>query len=155
MSKSPVHCIGLFFQKIDGAIHLNLMGCTVNYKQIQKFIICILPADFHHLAPIVAQHSEELIILKPDDIYMVRVEDGNTMIYGGNEVYYSRKRLYELKAQLGTKFMQISKCSLVNLKYLSSVEPGFSGTLLLKLKNGSKEYVSRKYLSDFKHYLGL
>ena len=106
-------------------------------------------------SPIVAQHSEELIILKPDDIYMVRVEDGNTMIYGGNEVYYSRKRLYELKAQLGTKFMQISKCSLVNLKYLSSVEPGFSGTLLLKLKNGSKEYVSRKYLSDFKHYLGL
>lgn len=61
MSKSPVHCIGLFFQKIDGAIHLNLMGCTVNYKQIQKFIICILPADFRHLAPIARQDRNPVI----------------------------------------------------------------------------------------------
>ena len=28
-------------------------------------------------------------------------------------------------------------------------------TLLLKLKNGCKDYVSRKYLPEFKKYLGL
>ena len=51
--------------------------------------------------------------------------------------------------------MQISKTTLVNLSYMDSIEPGFSGTLLLKLKNGSKDYVSRKYLPEFKKYLGL
>ena len=51
--------------------------------------------------------------------------------------------------------MQISKSTLVNLSYLDRIEPGFGGTVLLKLRNGSKDYVSRKYLPEFKRYLGL
>ena len=105
--------------------------------------------------PIVAQNQNEMIIMQPKDIFMVRVEDGQTVIYGQKEKYFSRKRLYELKEQLGGKFMQISKAALINLNCMDSVESGFGGTLLLKLKNGCKEYVSRKYLPEFKKYLGL
>lgn len=86
---------------------------------------------------------------------MIRVENGNTVLYGADKTFYSRKRLYELAEQLGEQFMQISKTTLVNLSYLDSVEAGFSGTLLLKLRNNCKDYVSRRYLSDFKKYLGL
>ncbi len=101
------------------------------------------------------QNEEDIVVLQPKDIYMIRVEDGDTMIYGAKQQYRSRKRLYELAEQLGKQFMQISKTTLVNLSYMDSIEPGFSGTLLLKLKNGSKDYVSRKYLPEFKKYLGL
>ena len=106
--------------------------------------------------PITAlQNEEDIIVLQPKDIYMVRVEDGDTIIYGAKQKYRSRKRLYELAEQLGKQFMQISKTTLINLSYMDSIEPGFSGTLLLKLKNGNKDYVSRKYLPGFKKYLGL
>ena len=105
--------------------------------------------------PITAQQNEKLIILQPEEIYMIRVENGETIIYDQAQKYRSRRRLYELGDQLGRKFMQISKSTLVNLSYMDSIEPGFSGTLLLKLKNGCKEYVSRKYLPEFKKYLGL
>ena len=106
--------------------------------------------------PITAlQNEEDIIVLQPKDIYMVRVEDGDTVIYGAKQRYRSRKRLYELAEQLGKQFMQISKTTLINLSYMDSIEPGFSGTLLLKLKNGNKDYVSRKYLPEFKKYLGL
>ncbi len=101
------------------------------------------------------QNEEDIVVLQPKDIYMVRVEDGDTVIYGAKQRYRSRKRLYELADQLGKQFMQISKTTLINLSYMDSIEPGFSGTLLLKLKNGSKDYVSRKYLPEFKKYLGL
>ena len=101
------------------------------------------------------QNEEDIVVLQPKDIYMIRVEDGDTMIYGAKQQYRSRKRLYELAEQLGKQFMQISKTTLVSLSYMDSIEPGFSGTLLLKLKNGSKDYVSRKYLPEFKKYLGL
>ena len=101
------------------------------------------------------KNEEDIVVLQPKDIYMIRVEDGDTMIYGAKQQYRSRKRLYELAEQLGKQFMQISKTTLVNLSYMDSIEPGFSGTLLLKLKNGSKDYVSRKYLPEFKKYLGL
>lgn len=106
--------------------------------------------------PITALRNEEdIIVLQPKEIYMVRVEDGDTVIYGETQKYRSRKRLYELGQQLGKQFMQISKTTLINLSYMDSIEPGFSGTLLLKMKNGCKDYVSRKYLPDFKKYLGL
>lgn len=105
--------------------------------------------------PIIAQSREKMVVLKPEEVYMVRVEDGDTVIYGLNEKYYSRKRLYEISEQLGRQFMQISKGTLINLDYMDSIEPGFSGTLLLRMKNGSKDYVSRTYLKAFKKYLGL
>ncbi|MBQ7359506.1 MAG: LytTR family transcriptional regulator [Lachnospiraceae bacterium] len=120
--------------------------------EIQK-MIDILSANE---TPITAlQNEDNIVILQPDEIYMVRVEDGDTIIFGEKQKYRSRKRLYELEQQLGRQFMQISKSTLVNLAYLDSVEAGFNCTLLLKLKNGCKDFVSRTYLPQFKKYLGL
>ena len=101
------------------------------------------------------QNEEEIVVLQPKEIYMVRIEGGDTVIYGEKQKYRSRKRLYELSELLGKQFMQISKTTLINLSYIDSIEPGFSGTMLMKLKNGNKDYVSRKYLPEFKRYLGL
>jgi len=121
-------------------------------SEIQRVIDVLGSSD----TPITAlQNEEDIVVLQPKDIFMVRVEDGDTIIYGARSQYRSRKRLYELAEQLGKQFMQISKTTLINLSYMDSIEPGFSGTLLLKLKNGSKDYVSRKYLPEFKKYLGL
>ena len=100
-------------------------------------------------------NEEEIVVLQPKEIYMVRIEGGDTVIYGEKQKYRSRKRLYELADILGKQFMQISKTTLINLSYIDSIEPGFSGTMLMKLKNGNKDYVSRKYLPEFKRYLGL
>lgn len=120
--------------------------------EIQRIVDVLGTGD----TPVTAlQNEEDIIVLQPKDIFMVRVEDGDTIIYGARQKYRSRKRLYELADQLGKQFMQISKTTLINLSYMDSIEPGFSGTLLLKLKNGNKDYVSRKYLPEFKKYLGL
>ena len=121
-------------------------------EEIQRMIDIFSVSE----APITAlQNEEDIVVLQSKEIYMVRVEDGDTVIYGEKNKYRSRKRLYELGTQLGSQFMQISKTTLVNLSYMDSIEPGFSGTLLLKLRNGCKDYVSRTYLPAFKKYLGL
>lgn len=101
------------------------------------------------------QNETNIVILQPKDIYMIRIEDKDTIIYGAKEKYRSHRRLYELAGLLGKQFMQISKSTLINLSYMDSIEPGFAGTMVLKMKNGSKDYVSRKYLPEFKKYLGL
>ena len=121
-------------------------------EEIQRMIDIFSVSE----APITAlQNEEDIVVLQSKEIYMVRVEDGDTVIYGEKNKFRSKKRLYELGAQLGSQFMQISKTTLVNLSFMDSIEPGFSGTLLLKLRNGSSDYVSRKYLPAFKKYLGL
>ena len=121
-------------------------------EEIQRMIDIFSVSE----APITAlQNEEDIVVLQSKEIYMVRVENGDTVIYGEKNKYRSKKRLYELGAQLGSQFMQISKTTLVNLSFMDSIEAGFSGTLLLKLKNGCSDYVSRTYLPKFKKYLGL
>ena len=105
--------------------------------------------------PVTAYSEDRLVVLQPEEIYMVRVEDETTVIYSKENKYKSRKRLKEIYAQVGDGFMQISKSTVINLKYLDSMEAGFGGTMMLKLKNGCKDYVSRFYMKALKQYLGL
>ena len=86
---------------------------------------------------------------------MVRVENEKTYLVGENETYRTGKRLYEMSELLGAGFMQVSRSAIINLKYLESVEPSFNGVMLLHLKNGTSEYISRKYVPELKKYLGL
>ena len=94
-------------------------------EEIQRMIDIFSVSE----APITAlQNEEDIVVLQSKEIYMVRVEDGDTVIYGEKNKYRSKKRLYELGAQLGSQFMQISKTTLVNLSFMDSIEAGFSGT---------------------------
>ena len=126
-----------------------------SYMQIKSLTASSVPLIYSVQMKAPLQNENDIVILQPKEIYMVRVENKDTIIYGKEHRYRSRKRLYEMQQQLGAGFMQISKSTLVNLSYMSNVEAGFSGTLLLKLKNGCNDYVSRKYLPEFKKYLGL
>ena len=105
---------------------------------------------------VIAVHDKGRIsVLQPDDIYMVTIEDEHTVVHCKDKKINCSKRLYEFEEQLGSSFMRISKSTIVNLQHLDYVEPGWGGSMLLTLKNGSKDYISRKYLPTFKKYLGL
>ena len=106
-------------------------------------------------SPVLAEENGRTFLLTGQEIYMVRVEDRETRLYTKKDAFGTRKRLYEVLDQLGGGFMQISKSCAVNLSYIQSVEASFGGSLLLKMKNGLSDYVSRKYLPDLKSYLGL
>jgi two-component system response regulator LytT len=103
---------------------------------------------------ITAAQERKTVILKPEEIYLIRVEDEKVIIYGKSSHYVCARRLYELERELGSRFMRISKSAVINLDMLVSVEPSFYGMQLV-LKNGCKDYVSRKYLPDLKAYLGI
>ncbi|MBO5030276.1 MAG: LytTR family transcriptional regulator [Lachnospiraceae bacterium] len=104
---------------------------------------------------VTAVGDDRTIVLNSSEIYMARVEEEKTMLYCEQRKYISRKRLCDLEKNLGYDFMKISKTTLINLKYVDEIQPAFNGMMLLILKNGCKDYISRKYLPEFKKYLGL
>lgn len=106
-------------------------------------------------ALITATENERITVLQPEEIYMVSVENEQTIIYTKSKKYRSQKRLYQLEEMLGNGFMRISKSTIVNLKQIDCVELSFKGMMKLVLKNGCQDYISRKYLPEFKKYLGL
>lgn len=101
------------------------------------------------------KEEERYEVIRREDIFMVRVEGSRTVVYGEKTSYSTTKRLYEWEEALGSGFMRISKTTLVNLKQIQSVESSFKGMMYLKLKNHCEDYISRRYLTEFKKYLGL
>lgn len=114
---------------------------TISYLQNQEQIIT-------------AFEEENIVIINPQEIDMI-VSTGRTVtLYCGEKEYLSRKCLYEFEEMLRNNFMRISKTTIINLNKLKHVEPSFNGMLVV-LKSGHKDYISRKYLPIFKKYLGL
>lgn len=103
----------------------------------------------------VTDEHERIVIIEEADIVALHAEKKWCRIYTDTENYSCRKRLYEVGNMLGADFMRISKSIIVNLQKIESVEAVFNGMLLLRMKNGSKEYVSRTYLPQMKEYLGI
>ena len=99
--------------------------------------------------------DERMVVIDPEKIVLIRVENDKVHIVTEEAAYRIGKRMYELLEVLGKDFMQVSKSAAVNLKYLESVEPSFNGVMLLHMKNGEKEYISRKFVPQLKKYLGL
>lgn len=99
--------------------------------------------------------EDRIFMLKPEEIFMVRVENNSLAIYSESKRYFCKKRLYELSEILGAGFIQISKSTIINLSQVDYIEPFFNGMTNLKLKNGLSDYISRKYMKNFKKYFGL
>lgn len=123
---------------------------TDQISKVAKILGAETKEDF-----LILEQNEKYLVMKPEEIFMVRFEENQVVLYGDKNKYHSRHRLYEVEQQLGSLFMRISKTTLINLKQIESVEPSLSGTMYLKLKNGCKDYISRKYLPAFKSYLGI
>ncbi len=104
---------------------------------------------------IIGSLDERMVVIDPEHIVLIRVESEKVYIVTDENTYRIGKRMYELLDILGKDFMQVSKSAAINLKYLESVEPSFNGVMLLHMKNGEKEYISRKFVPQLKKYLGL
>ena len=104
---------------------------------------------------IIGTIDDRKIIIEADKISVIRVENEKVFIVSEGVTYRVNKRMYELLEILGKDYMQVSKSASINLKFLRSVEPYFNGVMVLNLKDGEKEYISRKYVPELKKYLGI
>lgn len=59
--------------------------------------------------PLCVLQDERIVPVQPDDLYMVRVENGQTRLYTKQEIFTCKKRLYEIEELLGPSWIRISK----------------------------------------------
>lgn len=89
---------------------------------------------------------------------IVRIYAQNQRVYAktAEGEYTLKQRLYELGERLDPKvFARISNSEIINLKMVSSMDLGFSGTICVRFKTGETSYVSRRYVARIKQILGI
>ncbi len=95
-----------------------------------------------------------------------RLEPANILRFYGEEkevraqtaagVFTVRQRLYELEKQLAAlQFARISHSEIVNLRQVTALDLGLTGTIRMTLADGSECFVSRRYVKKIKQALGL
>lgn len=147
--------------KVEIVEDIGEMCCTIKTSSlnddVNKIVNYIKKLDKYSTEYIIGLdlEKEKTIILRPEDIYIISVEDKKTYIYTKNKKYISKKRLCELENVFGNSFFRISKSTLVSVDAMDNIEASFGGIFVLTLKNGCKEYISRKYLPELKKYLGI
>ena len=99
--------------------------------------------------------GQDIVLLDFDDIFMIRVEDKQTKVFTEDRDYLVKKPLYQIEESLDSNFVRVSKTTIVNLRKTKRVAPSLKGMMFIELKNGLKDNISRKYLSDFKSALDL
>lgn len=88
------------------------------------------------------------------NIYYIESVDDVVFIYCKNQVYETRKKLYEIEEQIGYKqFFRVSKSCIVNLMKVKSIKPALNGRYLAQLISGEGVIISRKYVPDLKKKL--
>ena len=147
--------------KINLKINENLDEISVNIEapkmnsEIAK-IIEIFEKSNTGTQLINGKSEDKFFFLDPTDIDIIRTEGGKLVMYDRlGKIYTVSKTLQEIFAGLPHQFFRISKSAVVNIKRIDHISNSFSGTMYIKMKNGTDDYISRKYFTEFKTRLGL
>lgn len=104
---------------------------------------------------IVATQGKSMVVVPLRSIYLARAEDGHVQLLTSKGDLRTNNRLYELEQMLGADFIRISKSAIVNLNAIDRIDPGFGGAVSVKLIDGTVEWISCRFLTSFKHALGM
>lgn len=97
----------------------------------------------------------EAVSLSADEVYCFIVSDSKVYAITCEKKYQLRCRLYQLEEELSGDFVKINQSCIANIRKIERFDTSVSGTLMIKFKNGYKDYVSRRQLKAVKERFGL
>lgn len=100
--------------------------------------------------------DHKMEVLEPADLIRIYSNSGKVFAVTQKGEYELRLRLYEIEERRPPhQFVRISNSEIIHLKKVDSFDLSFTGTICVKLKNGTVTYVSRRYVSKLKKILGI
>lgn len=121
--------------------------------------------EIQHMVDMLANNENKILTGITDDKIFLLDKDEIYCFYSENQKIYAKtdkgnlwvkQKLYKLEEMFqGTSFIRISNSCIVNVDKIKNLEINFAGTIGIVFKNGEKEFVSRRYLSKIKKYLGI
>lgn len=100
--------------------------------------------------------EDKVEVLDQKELIRIYANAGKVFAVTDKGEYTLRRRLYELEGRLDANcFVRISNSEIINLRKVVNFDLSFSGTICVKLSNGTVTYVSRRYVSKIKKILGI
>ena len=106
---------------------------------------------------IIAGFREDTVtLLDEEELFRIYASGGKVYAVTAEGEYQLRLRLYELEDRLRPfSFVRISNSEIISLKRVRSFDLSLAGTICVSLTDGSRAYVSRRYVPKIKEILGI
>ncbi len=100
--------------------------------------------------------DNKIEVIEQADLIRIYTSSGKVFAVTHKGEYSLRLRLYEIEERLPPhQFVRTSNSEIINLKKVNNFDLSFTGTICVKLADGTITYVSRRYVSKLKKILGL
>lgn len=100
--------------------------------------------------------GEEAMVLSPETLVRVYTQDGRVYAATEQGVFALRGPLYEWEQRLDPHtFVRISQSEIIHLRKVKGFDLSFSGTICVRLVDGTVTYASRRYVAKIKTILGI
>lgn len=99
--------------------------------------------------------DKDIINIEISSISYIFIEDNKTIAKVGNKKYKIEGSIQELEKKLNTSFVQINRYALINVNYIERFDASWNGNLIVLLKDGTKDFVSRRRIKLLKERIGL
>ena len=103
---------------------------------------------------VIGVKDNDIFIIDVSDIIIFYSEDKNNYCKTKNGIFKIKEKLYYLEENLPQKkFIRISNSVIVNIDRVISFNTSIIGSILVRLEDGTNEYVSKRRVSDVMRFL--
>ena len=106
-------------------------------------------------AQLTGYKESEVKTLKLSEIYCFTVEDNRLFALTKTEKWRLKSRLNQIEEKMSDSFIKINKSCIVSINKIEKFDAAISGALMVVLKNGYSDYVSRRNIKNLKERLGI
>ncbi|MBC6607407.1 response regulator transcription factor [Hymenobacter sp. BT188] len=140
----------------------NRLAAALDKARTQSIAPPILPPTEPASTPLTAndqvfvRDGERCWFVRLSDIRLFEINGSYTQIYFNDCRPLIPRTLQHLEARLDPKvFFRANRQQIINLKWIETIEPWFSNTLKIKLKDGPEVEVSRQQSVRFREVMSL
>lgn len=114
----------------------------------------LLKYNSKSIEKVIAQQDNNLFIIDVSNVFKFYSEDKNNYCQTKDGIFKIKEKLYFLEDNLSKKdFVRISNSAIVNINHVKCFDTSLIGSILITFEDGSKEYVSRRRVSDVMKFL--
>ena len=103
---------------------------------------------------LIGYSGKNIVKLSPAEVFAFAVEEGKVFAVTENGKLQVQKRLYQIEEMADPRFVKINQSCIVNVVHIERFEATIGGSLMIVMKNGYRDYVSRRQMKTVKERIG-
>lgn len=108
----------------------------------------------NEITEVSAIRDNEIFIIKISDIIMFYSEDKDILCKTNEGIFKVKEKLYQLEDNLPqNSFIRISNSAIINVDHVKCFDVSILGQIIVKFKNNTYEYVSKRRVSEVMKFL--